>query len=42
MKHNYKVTRKVYASTYANIADQIQICLNSLPLDEIDQIENNF
>ena len=34
MKHNYRVTRRVYASTYANIAEQFKIYLNALPPDE--------
>ena len=42
MKHNYRVARRVYASIYANITEQFQIFLNSLPLDEIDEIENDF
>ena len=42
MKHNYSVARRVYASTYANIAEQFKIYLNSLPPDEIDEIENDF
>ena len=42
MKHNYRVARRVYASTYANIAEQFKIYLNSLPPDEIDEIENDF
>ena len=32
----------MYASTYANIAEQFKIYLNSLPPDKIDEIENNF
>ena len=39
MKYNYKVPRRVYASTYANMA---KINLNSLPPDKIDEIENDF
>ena len=42
MKLNYRVARRVYASIYANIAEQFQIFLNSLPPDEIDEIENDF
>ena len=42
MKHNYRVAQIVYASTYANVAEQFKIYLNSLPLDKIDKIENNF
>ena len=42
MKHNYRVARRVHASTYANIAKQFHIYLNSLPPDEIDEIKNDF
>ena len=42
MKYNYRVARRVYASTYANIAEQFQIYLNSLPPDETDEITNDF
>ena len=42
MKYNYRVARRVYASTYANIAGEFKIYLNSLPPDEIDEIENDF
>ena len=42
MKHNYRVARRVYASAYANMAKQFKIYLNSLPPDEIDEIENDF
>ena len=42
MKHNYKVTRRVYNSIYTNIAEQIKIYINSLPPDEIDEMENDF
>ena len=42
MKHTYRVARKVYALTYANIAQQFKIDLNSLLPDEIDKIENDF
>ena len=42
MNYNYRVARIVYASTYANIAEQFKIYLNSLPPDEIDEIENDF
>ena len=42
MKHNYRVARRVYASTYANMAEQFKMYLNSLPPDEIDEIENDF
>ena len=42
MKYNYRVARRVYASTYANIAEEFKTYLNSLPPDEIDKIENDF
>ena len=42
MKYSYRVARIVYASTYANIAKQFKIYLNSIPPDEIDEIENDF
>ena len=42
MKHNCRVARSVYASTYANMAGQFKIYLNSLPPDETDEIENYF
>ena len=42
MKHNYRVPRRVYASTYANMAKQFKIYLNSLPADQIDEIKNDF
>ena len=42
MEYNYRVAQRVYASTYANIAQQFKIYLNSLPLDKIDEIENDF
>ena len=42
MKHNYRVARRVCASTYANMAEQFTTYLNSLPPDEIDEIENDF
>ena len=42
MKHNYKVARRVYNSIYTDIAEQIKIYTNSLPPDEIDEIENDF
>ena len=41
MKYNYRVARRVYASTYANIAEQFKIYLNSLSPAKIDEIENN-
>ena len=42
MKYNYRVARRVYASTYPNIAEHFKIVLNSLLPDEIDEIENDF
>ena len=42
MKHNYKVSRRVYSSAHTNIAEQFKIYINSLPPDEIDEIENDF
>ena len=42
MKYNYRVARRVYASTYPNIAEQFKIYLNSLSPDEIDETENDF
>ena len=42
MKHNDRVARRVYASTFANVAKQFKINLNSLPPNEIDKIENDF
>ena len=42
MKHNCRVARRVYASTYANMAEQFKMYLNSLPPDKIDEIENDF
>ena len=36
MKYNYRITRTVHASTYANMANQFKIDLNSLPPDQID------
>ena len=35
MKYNYRVARRVYASTYANMAEQFRIYLNSLSPDKI-------
>ena len=40
MKYNYRVAQRVQASTHANIEKFIY--LNSLPPDEIDEIENEF
>ena len=42
MKHNYRVARRVYASTYADMAEQFKIYVNFLPPDEIGEIENDF
>ena len=42
MKCNSRDARRVYASTYANMAEQFKIYLNSLPPDKIDEIENVF
>ena len=42
MEYNYRVARRVYASTCANKAEQFKIYLNSLPPDKIGEIENNF
>ena len=42
IKHNYRVARKLYASTYANIVEQFRIYLNSLLPDEIDEIKIDF
>ena len=42
MKHNYNVSRRVYASTYTNITEQFHVYLNYLASDEIDEIENDF
>ena len=42
MKHDYKEARKVYNCIYTNIAEQFKIYINSLPPNEIDEIENDF
>ena len=42
MKHSYKLLRRVYISIYTNIAQQFKIYVNSLLLDKIDVIENDF
>ena len=42
MKHDYSIAQRVHASTYANVAEQFKIYLNSLPSDEIDEIESDF
>ena len=42
MKHNYRVVRRVYGSTFVNIAEKFKIYLNSVPSDEIGEMENDF
>ena len=42
MKHNYRVARRVYGSTFVNIAEKFKIYLNSVLSDEIGEIENDF
>ena len=42
MKYNYRVARRVYASTYVNMGGQFKIYLNSLPPEKIDEIDNDF
>ena len=42
MNHSYKLLRRVYISIYTNIAQQFKIYVNSLLLDKIDVIENDF
>ena len=42
MKHNYRVARRVYASTCATMTEQFKIYLNCRPPDKIDEIENDF
>ena len=42
MKHNYRIARRVYASTYANMVEQFKIYLKSLPHNTKDGIENDF
>ena len=42
MKHDYRVARKVYVLTYANIAELFKNYPNSLPPDEINKIEMIF
>ena len=41
-KHIYRVAQRIYASTYANMAEQFKIYLNFLPPDKIDETENDF
>ena len=42
MKHNQKVARRVYGSTYANMGEELKTYLNSLPPDKINEIKNDF
>ena len=42
LKEKLRVARRVYVSTYANMAGEFKIYLNSLPPDKIDEIENDF
>ena len=42
MKYNYRVARRVYESTYANMTEQCKIHLNSLLSDNINETENDF
>ena len=42
MKHNCRVVGRVYVSTYANMAEKVRIYLNCLPIDKIDETENDF
>ena len=41
-KYNYRVTRRVYASTYANMAEQFKIYFKALPADKIGEIKSGF
>ena len=41
-KYYYRVAQRVYASTYAKMAEIFKINLNSLLSDEIDETENDF
>ena len=41
-KYYYRVAQRVYASTYAKMAEIFKINLNSLLPDEIDETENDF
>ena len=41
-KYNYRVAQRVYASTYAKMAEIFKINLNFLLSDEIDETENDF
>ena len=42
MKHDYRVARKVYVSTYTNMAELFKNYPNSLPPDEINKTEMIF
>ena len=42
MKYNYMVTQRVYASTYANMAEQFKIYFKALPADKIGEIKSGF
>ena len=42
MKHNCKVAQILYGFIYTNIAEQFKIYVDSLLLDEIDEIENDW
>ena len=42
MKYNYQIARRVYQSTYENLAEQFEIYVNSLPHDKIDELERDF
>ena len=42
IKQIFRVAKRVYASTYANIFEQFQFYSNSLPLGKIDEIGNDF
>ena len=42
MKHNYRVARNVYQSTYENLVEQFKIYVNNLPSDKIDKLKRDF
>ena len=42
MKHNCKVAQILYGFIYTNIAEQFKIYVDSLLLDQIDEIENDW
>ena len=42
MKYNYQIARRVYQSTYENLAEQFKIYVNSLPHDKTDELERDF